>query len=70
MAKQRYRAIPVPRTTLQSLQATCEALKENVELLTRQSGSEAEWPVTASELRRLGILDGTRPLPDAPERKR
>lgn len=67
MAKLPYPAIPPAIAEVHSLRRTVEALREAVETLTRQRGDENGWPVTVSELRRLGIMKPTVRLPDAPE---
>lgn len=69
MAKLPYRAIPAPVADINSLYRTVEALREVVEMLTRQRGDERAWPVTASELRQLGILSPNTKLPDSPQDK-
>lgn len=67
MAKLPYRAIPAPVADVNSLYRTVEALREAVEMLTRQRGDEKAWPPTVDELRRMGIIAPLQSLPDAPE---
>lgn len=70
MAKLKFRAIPSPSTDVQSLHRTVEALREVVEMLTRQRGDETVWPPTISELRRIGVIGASIVMPDSPEGKK
>jgi len=68
MPKLPFTAIPAPIADVNALMRSVEALRIAVETLTRQRGDERSWPITVSELRRLGILDANAQLPDAPDR--
>lgn len=48
--KNKFTSVPEVRNDLQSVTEAVRALKQSVEVLTRQSGTESDWAVTVADL--------------------
>lgn len=51
----KYPSVPSPQADLVALRATCEALKEAVEMLTLQRGNHLNGAITWQDLIDLGV---------------
>jgi hypothetical protein len=55
-----FPSVPDPMQNMPSLQGTSSALKESVEILTRQRGDKGMSAVTWYDLVELGLIPATR----------
>ena len=56
-AKVQFPAIPHPTENLREIVACLEALKQNVEMMTKQHGQPENYMLTVCDLVELGILE-------------
>ncbi len=56
VAKSSYVAIPAPTEKPEDIVACLQALKQNMEMLTKQSGGPEVYAVTFGDLVRLNVL--------------